>query len=124
LAGVHMNIFSAVKEKITQYITAYLKLLKINFIDRTSNVLGYIIFTLIGLFLAFCILLFLGLGLVEVFSTIGCSRLASFFIVIAIYLLLLIIMVMLRKNIVRFFVGSIIKVLTEGDNDDESEQTN
>jgi len=114
-----MSIFGQLKDKITQYVDVYVKLLKINFISRTSGLLSYFIFTMIAMFIAFCILLFVGLGLVEVFVNLGASKMASFFYTIGVYLLLLLSVIGLRRPITRFFASAIIKVLTDGDEDEE-----
>ena len=116
-----MGILSALKEKVTQYVDVYVKLFKINFIGRTANLLSYFMFAMIGMLIAFCILLFTGLGLVEVFVAAGLTKMAAFFITIGIYLLLLFVIFACRKAITRFFASSIIKVMTEGDEEDKEE---
>jgi hypothetical protein len=108
-----MNILDAVKEKIAQYISVYIKLLKISFIEGASTVLGYFIFAIIGLFFFFCFIFFLGFGIVEIFVAIGLTKLSAYFITVSIYALLLIAVLLARKNIVRFFSGGLIRVLTE-----------
>lgn len=117
-----MSIFSQLKDKVTQYVDVYVKLFKLNFIGRTANLLSYFMFSMIALFIVFCMLLFTGLGLVEVFVLAGMSKMASFFLTIGIYFLLLLIVVGLRKPITRFFASSIIKVMTDGDEDDDLKQ--
>jgi len=117
-----MSIFSQLKDKVTQYVDVYVKLFKLNFIGRTANLLSYFMFSMIALFIVFCMLLFTGLGLVEVFVLAGMSKMASFFLTIGIYFLLLLIVVGLRKPITRFFSSSIIKVMTDGDEEDDAKQ--
>ncbi len=119
-----MSIFSELKERVTQYIDVHIKLFKINFIGRSANLFSYFLFSLICLFIFFCIILFVGFGLTEVFINAGLSKMASFFVVIGIYFLLLLIVVGLRKNITRFFASGFIRVLTEGDNEDEDDKEN
>ncbi len=116
-----MGIFSQLKEKVTQYVDVYVKLFKINFIERTANLLSYFIFLLIGLFIVFCILLFTGFGLTEVFIMLGLTKMAGFFVTIVIYLLFLLIIMAMRKKITRFFATGIIRVMTEGDDEKEKE---
>ena len=113
-----MSILSDLKQKITGYLDVYIKLLKINFIGRSASVFSYFLFTLICLFFCFCIFLFIGFGLTEVFAQAGMSKMASFFVVIGIYFFFLIIVVALRKKITRFFASGFIRVLTEGDDED------
>jgi hypothetical protein len=116
-----MSIIGRLKEKIAQYVDVYIRLIKINFIGRTANLLSYLMFAMISLFIAFCIILFLGFGLVEVFVALGLSKLASFFITIGIYLLLLAVVIASRKKITRFFASGIISVLTDDDEDEGKE---
>lgn len=116
-----MSIVSRLKEKISQYIDVNLKLLKLNIIEVTSNVLSYFVFLLIGLFIFFCILLFLGFGLTELFAMVGFTRMAGFFLTIVVYLLLLGLLILLRAPITRFFAGGVITMLTAGDNDEDSD---
>jgi hypothetical protein len=112
-----MSIFGALKEKITRYIDVHIKLIRISFIERTSALLSYMIYALILLFIFFCIILFLGFGLTEVFVSAGLSKAVSFFITIGVYVILFIIAIMLRKKITRFFANEVVNVITEDDNE-------
>jgi len=115
-----MGILSQLKDKVTQYIDVYIKLFKLNFIGRTASLLSYFMFAFIALLIIFCIILFTGFGLAEIFIALGLSRLASFFAVVGIYLLLLVIAVACRRPITRFFASGIIRELTKGDEEDEA----
>lgn len=117
-----MNIFSTIKEKIAQYFDVYLKLAKVNFIKGSSNILSYFVFILICLFFVFCILLLLGLGLVECFHAAGLSLVASFFITLGIYIVFLFIIIGLRKNIIQFFSGTFIRMLTDDSKNTKNEE--
>lgn len=117
-----MGLINQLREKITRYLDVHIKLFRINFIERTSNLMSYFMFALISLFIVFCIILFLGLGLTEAFMIAGLSKMVSFFLTIAVYILLLLLVVMLRKNITRAFSSIFIRVLTEGDEDDSDEK--
>ena len=86
-----MSLISNLKDKVAQYVDVYVRLIKINFIGRTSNLLGYFMFAIISLFLVFCIVLFVGFGLSEVFQGMGVSKMVGFFLTVAFYFLLLII---------------------------------
>jgi hypothetical protein len=114
-----MNVLSRLKEKVSEYIDVYVKLFKINFIGRTANLLGYFMFAVISLLIVFCIVLFSGFGLVEVFMGAGATKLVSFFLTVGVYLLLLSVVFACRKKLVRFFASAIIRVLTEGDEENE-----
>ena len=117
-----MSIITQFKEKITKYLDVYIKLFKINFIGRTANLLSYFMFAMISLFFLFCILLFLGLGLTEAFIVAGLTKMSSFFLTIGVYFVFLVLLILLRKNITRFFSSAFIKVLTEGDEDEEEKE--
>ena len=117
-----MGIINQLKEKLTSYIDVYIKLAKLNFIGHTASLLSYLMYALIGMFIFFCISLFLGFGLVEVFVEAGLSKMVSFFMVIGIYLLIMILVVVLRKQITRFFASGFIHVLTQGDEEDEEKK--
>ena len=113
-----MSIFSSIKEKVAQHVDVYVRLFKLNFIDRTANLLSYFMFAMICMLLVFCIVLLMGLGMVEGFMILGLSKMASFFAALGVYVLMLAIIIGLRKSITRFFASGVIRVLTEGDEDD------
>jgi len=116
-----MSILSSIKEKISNYIDVYTRLIKLNVISKTASVMSYVMFGLITLFIAFCIILFLGFGLTEALMLTGLSKVASFFVTVGAYLLLLIIVFALRRPITRFFASGIIKEITAGDDDEEKD---
>ena len=117
-----MGMINQLKEKVTRYVDVHVKLFKLNFIGRTANIMSYFMFALISLFIVFCIILFLGLGLTEAFMLAGLTKMVSFFLTIGVYFVLLLVVVMLRKNITRFFASTFIKVLTDGDDDEPEEK--
>jgi len=117
-----MGVINQLKEKIMRYLDVHVKLVKINFIWRTSILMSYFMFALISLFIVFCIVLFTGFGLTEAFMLAGISKMAAFFLTIGVYFVLLLVVIMLRKSITRFFASTFIKVLTEGDDDDPEEK--
>lgn len=110
-----MSIFDPIKEKINRYIDVYIRLFKLNVIGHTANVVSYFIFAMITLFILFCVLLFVGLGITEIFVALGMSKLASLFITVGIYLLLLAVVVVLRRKITGVFASAIVRVMTEAD---------
>ena len=117
-----MSILSDLREKITRYIDVHVKLIRISFIERTSALLSYLIYALILLFIFFCIILFLGFGLTEVFVSAGLSKAVSFFITIGVYIILFIIAIALRKKITRFFANEVVNVMTEEDSENTSQE--
>jgi len=116
-----MSIISRFKDKIQQYIDVQLKLFKLSFIGTTANVLSYFIFLLIGLFIFFCILMFLGMGITELFVMLGFTRMAALFMTIGVYILLLGLLILLRRPVTRFFASGVITVLTDSDKDDDDD---
>ena len=99
--------------KISEWVEVRIKLLKINFILSASSLMSYFLYALICLFVFFCLLLFAGFGLKEVFVEAGLSNMGATLTVFAIYLLLFILLMVCRKPITRFFSSRIIEVMTE-----------
>jgi len=116
-----MNILSQLKDKVTQYVDVYVKLIKISFIEGTANILSYFMFGMIVLFILFCIILFMGLGLVEFFIVLGLSKMLSFFLTIGAYLLLLLIVVAMRKKLTRVFSNEVVRAMTEKHEEEQDE---
>lgn len=120
-----LNILSDLKDKVAHYLEVNLRLLQLNLIKRTSKVMGFFLFFIIILFVLFSILLFLGLGLAEVFTNIANgSRVAGFFMAMGSYFILILILFALRKSIVNGFANIFLPIFTEEDEDDaEDEET-
>lgn len=117
-------MFSQLKEKISRHIKVRLDLVRLEVVERSSGVLSYLMFSLICLFVVFCVLLFIGFGFSEVLTDMGLSRGASFFITTGAYVLLLILIVVLRRQIVGVFSDIFVRIMTEGEDDDENERDN
>jgi FtsH-binding integral membrane protein len=116
-----MNLLSKWKEKIAHYIEVRVQLMKLSFIERTSNVLSYLVFTFISLFLLLAVLIFIGIGIGEFFGEVLDSKAGGFFITAGIYLLFCGILFLMRQNIVNTFSGIFIKILTDNDDDDDDD---
>lgn len=114
-----MNIFDRWKDKASQYADVRLKLLKLSIIERTSTLLGNLIITFIYFFIALAVLTFLGFGLMETFSSLLDSRVGGAFATAGIFILLLAGLFIARKAIIGAFAGIFIRILTEGDEDDD-----
>ena len=122
-----MNLFTRWKDRATDFVDVRLGLFKLSLIERTSTLLGTLIISIIYLFIALAVLTFLGLGLMETFISIldhseGGARVGGAFITAGIFALLLLLLFVLRKMIVGAFAGIFIKILTSGDEDDESKE--
>lgn len=114
-----MSFLQSWKDKVTQFVDVRLNLAKLAVIERSSNVLGYLIYTFILLFLLLAVFLFLGIGLQEWFSEMVDSRIGGAFMTMGFYLLLIILAVVLRKAVLGMFAGIFIRILTASDDDDE-----
>lgn len=118
-----MNFLSEWKDKIVQYVNVQIRLIKLGFIERTSYLMGYFIFTIVSLFFLLCIMLFVGLGLTEFFLVLVGSKMLGFLMTIGVYLLLFLLFFAMRKRFVRFFASTFIKVLTEKDEEVKDKET-
>lgn len=117
-----MSIISSTRDKITRYIETNLSLIKLGVVSRTSVLLSYLMLSLIILFVFFCIILFVGFGITQLFISAGVSYVLAYFLTTCVYLLLLAVVVLLRKNIAGAFTNIFVQVLTEPDNDDDDEK--
>jgi len=116
-----MDIIGGLKDKVTSYIDVRVKLLKLNFILRTSNVLSYLMFAMIGLFVLLCIILFIGFAIADVCVEMGCARVVATLISIGFYVLLLLLLMACRRPITRYFSSRIIVAMTEGDDEEDGD---
>lgn len=117
-----MSFISKWKDKLAHYIEVRLNLFKLGLIERISNILSYLIFVFIGLFLSVSILIFLGISIGEYFAAMLDSRAGGFFITAAFYILLLIILFMLRVPITNGFAGVFIRIMTASESDEEEKK--
>ncbi len=116
-----MSIFASIKDAVAKYAEVYIKLLKVNAIGKTSSLMAYVMFALICMMLMFCTMLLLGFGLVEVFCVLGLSRVMAFVATFGVYLLMLFSALAMRKGITRAFAGAFVRILTEGDNENNED---
>ena len=106
-------------DKIAHYIEMRLQLIKLNLVQSISGILSYFLFSIIALFFLLAFLIFLGMGLSELFAELINSRAGGYFITTGIYLLLLLILFAFRKTIADKFSGVFIAMLTENHDDDD-----
>lgn len=116
-----MSFITNWKDRLTQFAEVRLNLIKLTVIERSSSVLGYLVYTFILLFLLLAVFLFLGIGLQEWFSELVDSRIGGAFMTMGFYILLLVLAFVLRKAILAAFAGIFIGILTAQDKDDEEE---
>jgi cellulose synthase/poly-beta-1,6-N-acetylglucosamine synthase-like glycosyltransferase len=112
-----MNIFGSIKEKIAQYIDVYIKLLKLNLVEKSSVILSYFIFSCIGLFFVFCFFIMLTLGLVETFVESGISKMGAYFLTSGIYVLLLLLLFVVRRGVTSSLTNVFISMFTDTKDD-------
>jgi hypothetical protein len=117
-----MSFINKWKDKIAHYVDVRLSLVKLGFIERTSNILSYLIFVFIGLFLTVSILIFLGIGIGEYFADVLDSRAGGFFITAGFYVLLLVLMFLLRIPITTAFSSAFIRIMTDEGPEDEEDK--
>jgi hypothetical protein len=115
-----MSFISNFKDKIAQSIGDKIDTVKLSVIDKVSAVLGYLLFVFIAIFIAMSVLIFLGIGLGEVFYQWMDSRPGAFFATAGVYILLVVLLFIFRQNVVDGFASVFIKMLTDqGDDEDD-----
>lgn len=113
-----MNIIGKWKDKVAHYLDVRLSLIKLSFIERSSLVLSYLIFTFIALFLSMAVLLFMGIGLGEFLAEVLDSKAGGFFMTGGIFLVFAGVMFVLRKQIINAFAGVFVRIMTESEDDE------
>ncbi|HTN45560.1 MAG TPA: hypothetical protein VL098_04380 [Flavipsychrobacter sp.] len=117
-----LNFINKWKNKVTQHVELRLDLLKLEFIERTSGILGFFIFIFICLLFSLCILVFAGIGMGEFFSALLENRAGGFFLTAAIFLFCFLVLALGRKKIIGLFTGIFISIMTDGDDDDDDDE--
>ncbi|MGC4058018.1 MAG: phage holin family protein [Chitinophagaceae bacterium] len=112
------------KDRITNLVETKFRLLQLEFIERASGAMSFLIFSVLLLLLGFGVFLFIGLGTAEMLSELMHSYISGYMSVAGFYLALLLVLFAMRKKILRKFTSVFISVLTERkeDDDDEEEQ--
>lgn len=117
-----MNFFSKFTDKIAQYAEARLDLIKLNFVQRVSRILSFLIFTIICLLFTLCIFIFVGIGLGEFFTVLMDSKVVGYFLSAACFFLLFIILIIARNVVADIFTDIFIRILTDQDDDNDEGQ--
>lgn len=110
-----------IKERITEYFNLKFEIIRLELIERLVNVMGYLIFTVLAIFLSFSFLLFLGFGLAEWFGDMLNKPYYGYFIVGGIMLLGLLITIWKSGTIVKFFADKFVSLLTSSSAQKEAE---
>ncbi len=112
------NLFTQWKDDATRFLEVRLNITKLTVVERVSNVLSFIVYLIILLFLGILALIFLGISLQEVFSSLLDSRIGGAFATLGFYVLLVIIGVVARKSITNAFAGIFVRIMTAEDDED------
>lgn len=107
------NPFTTFKERIVEYFQLRFEIAKLELIEKVINVLSYLLFTLVVLFLAFSAILFLGFGLANWLTILLNSSIAGYFATFGFIMLLVIIVLWQSKSIIKFFANKILIALSE-----------
>jgi uncharacterized membrane protein YqjE len=116
-----MNIIGKWRDKATRYVDVRLQLIKLGVIERASNVLGSMMLGFILLFLAFSMLIFMGMGLMKAMSIWLDSEVAGSFATAGIFLVLILLFVGLRTKIKNIFAGLFVGIITASDEEEDDE---
>ncbi|MBL7717957.1 MAG: hypothetical protein JNL72_03905 [Flavipsychrobacter sp.] len=114
-----MSLISKWKEKLAQGIGEKLDTIKLDFIDKTSGILGYVLYSLVALFIALSVFLFSGLGLSEVFADVFRSRAGGYFATAGVFAIIIACLFIFRQKIVDAFAGIFIRILTQQDDENK-----
>lgn len=120
------NLLNNLRESITRYIQLRLAAIRMEVVDRISNVMGYFTFMLIVAFLFFFAFLYFSFGLAAWLGDLLNSRFAGMFCTGGLILLIAFITILLSKPIVRFFAGKLAVIMLrkrpkeEDEDDDEA----
>ena len=115
-------MFKNIKEKITEYLSLKFEIIRLEVIERLVNVMGYTIFTMLVIFLAFSCIFFTGFGLAEWIGELLNKRYAGYFIMGGMLLLALVIAIWQSGFIIKFFANKFVTMLTSSTANDESDE--
>lgn len=116
-----LDIFQKWKDKITGLVESKMRLMQLEFIERASGAMSFLIFAMLFILLGFGVFLFIGLGIAEMLSELMKSYILGYLSVAAGYLLLIIIFFACRKKVLKALSSKFISVLTERREDDDEE---
>lgn len=117
-----INLFGKWKDRATEYIDVRVQLAKLKFVQGASNVLSSLMFGFILVVVSISVLIFMGLGIMEVFTHFFNSRIAGAFATSGTFLLLMLVLFAFRKSFLRSFAGLFIRIMTDLGEDDEDEE--
>jgi len=99
-------------EKAQRYLQIKLDVLKLSLIERVAIIMGFCMFMMLGMMFALAIIILAGIGLSEYFAEVTGSVPGGYFIVTGIYATLLLILFLLKRNMLKWFAGLFVNLLT------------
>jgi uncharacterized membrane protein YqjE len=117
-----LDIFQKWKDKISTLVETKVRLMQLEFIERASGVLSFLIFIILFILLGFAVFLFAGLGIAECLSELMDSYILGYLTVAGSFLLLGFIFFAFRKKIIRNLSDKFVSVLTEKREDEDEEE--
>ncbi len=116
-----LDIVQKWKDKIIALVETKVRLMQLDFIERTSSLMSNFIFLLVFILLGFGVFLFVGLGLAELFSELLASNILGYLTAASFYLLIGVLLYLLRKRMLTKLSNMFISILTEKCDDDEDD---
>jgi uncharacterized membrane protein len=116
-----LDIVQKWKDKIIALVETKVRLMQLDFIERTSILMSNFIFLLVFILLGFGVFLFVGLGLAELFSELLASNILGYLTAASFYLLIGVLLYLLRKRMLTKLSNMFISILTEKCDDDEDD---
>jgi hypothetical protein len=116
-----LDIVQKWKDKIIALVETKVRLMQLDFIERTSSLMSNFIFLMVCILLGFGVFLFVGLGLAELFSELLGNKMLGYLIAASFYLLIGVLLYLLRKRMLTKLSNMFISILTEECDDDEDD---
>jgi hypothetical protein len=114
-----VDFFQDLKVLMTDYLTAKLKLFKLEVYEKTAKITATLFSSLVIAMLASLMLFFLSIALGFYFGSVLDSYGTGFMVVTGLYLLLLVPFILFRKSLIeKFIVNRLIEQLNEKEEDD------
>lgn len=117
-----MNLFGKWKDQATQYVDVRVQLAKLKFIERTSHVLSHLMLGFVLMVVSIVVLIFLGFGIMESFTTLFESRTGGAFATAVIFALFIAILFGLRRRILTSFADLFVRIMTDNNDDDDDDE--
>lgn len=115
-------MFKNIKNRITEYFNLKFEIIRLEIIERLVNVMGYMIFIMLAIFLGFSIILFIGLGLAEWIGDLLNKRYAGYFIMGGVLMISLLLIIWRSKPFISFFANKFVAMLTSSTSEKEAEK--